>query len=498
MPLRYRHALVLLAATAAPAALKDVASQTPDSITPEAIQRHVTRLAADSMRGRATPSRQLEQAARYAAAQFRRAGLIPLGDSGTFLQRYRILTTRLIPESSTVRISGPTSITWQLGRDVDWLRGSELRPGTISGPVVVLTGLPDSTDPFGGLDLRGAVIVHLAGVTPSGGIEAPVWLFKAAGRAGVVGWIQVVQRDSADFHRLMGVIRQPRTFVPGSRDVIPFPVVEMLDETIGRFLAEAGVPQAGLRPLPRPLPRPWRLMDYTIRLRLVERVQSRRSAANVVALLPGSDSAQTGYLLLTAHYDGLGVGKVIGGDSIYNGADDDASGVAAILEAARVLARGPRAWGGRSIVFALFSGTEQALWGSSYYVARPPVPLGQTIGVINVESVGRNLKDSLAVIRGPAPTPLEDAVDRAARAHAAELGLTVVHDPHPGMRLWLQGDHAVFFAAGIPILYLHNGLHGDLHQPRDEPDRIDFSSTARIARFLTLLAREAAAPTPTP
>ena len=128
--------------------------------------------------------------------------------------------------------------------------------------------------------------------------------------------------------------------------------------------------------------------------------------------------------------------------------------------------------------------------------ARPPVPLARTVGVINIESIGRNLKDSLAVVHEPRPTALDDAVERTARAHATELGLTVVGDPDPSLRLWLTGDHSAFYDVGIPILYLHNGLHGDLHRPGDEPQKIDFASTARIARFLALLAHEAATPAP--
>ncbi|MBI1968243.1 MAG: M28 family peptidase [Gemmatimonadetes bacterium] len=493
MTLRFTSWLLLaLLAAAAPA--PPLAAQALDSITPQAMRRHITRLAADSMRGRATPSRELDQAARYAAAAFRRAGLVPIGDSGTFLQRYKILTTRLVPESSTVRMTGPRPASWRLGREVDWLRGSEVSPAVVSGHAVVLTGLPDSADPFGGLDVRGAVIIHLANMTPNGGVEAPLWLFRAAAHAGVVGWIQVVQRDSADWHRLVSFIREPRTFVSGSKDVIPFPVVEMLDGTMGAFLAEAGVDQAALRPLPNPLPPPLPLAGYTVRLRLVERVRSRRTAPNVLGLLPGADTAQSGHLLVAAHLDGLGVDRPIGSDSIYNGADDNASGVAAVLEAARALGRGPRP--PRSILFALFSGTERRLWGSAFYLAHPAVPLEQTAGMINVESIGRNLKDSLAVILGPVPTPLEAAVERAARAHAAELGITVVTAPNPKLRLWLQGDHALFFGRGIPILYLHNGAHGDLHKPGDEPHKIDVVSTARIARFLVLLAREAATATP--
>src|SRR5574341_59107 len=470
-------------------------AQALDSITPPTMRRHIMRLAADSMRGRATPSPQLEQAARYAAGLFRRAGLVPLGDGGTYLQRYPIWTTRLVPESSTVELLGPASGRWRLGQDVDWLRGTEVSPPELVGPAVVLTGIPDSTRPFGNLDVRGAIVIHLAPMTATGGAEAPFWLFRAAERAGVIGWIQVVQRDSADWQTLLSRIRQPRILLSRSRDVLPFPVLEMRDESIGRFLAELGIEEAGVRPLPAPPPAARLLRDYAVRFRLRERVLTRRSAPNVIGLLPGADTTQRGYVLVTAHLDGLGVGPRIGGDSVYNGADDDATGTAAVLEAARALARGGSPRPARGIVFALFSGTERELWGSAYYLTHPPVPLAQTSAVIDVEAIGRNLKDSVSVGHGPTPTALTGAVERVAQAHSAELGLTIVSDVQPKLRLWLEGDHAAFFERGIPILYLHNGLHGDLHRPGDEPQKIQFESTARIGRFLALLAHEVATPT---
>src|SRR5574341_897205 len=265
-------------------------AQALDSITPQTMRRHIMRLAADSMRGRATPSPQLEQAARYAAGLFRRAGLVPLGDGGTYLQRYPIWTTRLVPESSTVELLGPASGRWRLGQDVDWLRGTEVSPPELVGPAVVLTGIPDSTRPFGNLDVRGAIVIHLAAMTEHGAADAPLWMFRAAARAGVAGWIQVVQRDSARWRALTAIIGQPRTLLSGSRDVLPFPVLEMRDETLGRFLADIGVEQAAVRPFPSPAPPAQLLLNYGVRLRLRERVTSRRSAPNVIGLLPGADT----------------------------------------------------------------------------------------------------------------------------------------------------------------------------------------------------------------
>lgn len=468
-------------------------AQTVDSITGADMRHRIGLLADDSMRGRATPSRGLEQAARYAGREFRRLGLEPAGDSGSYLQRYAILKTKLVAESSTVRVYGRVPPrTWRLGRDVHWLKVSLAQRADVVGPAVLLVGIPDSTHPFAGTDVRGAVIIHLAHFGEQG-LEAPVWLLRAAARAGVAGWILVTNRPQELWQERLTTIREPRTLIPRLESAYPFPIVEMLDDRMGKYLADLGITEAGVRPLPAPAPPARRLPGLEVRLHLVERVLSRRSAPNVLAVLPGADSARRQeYVLLGAHIDALGIGKRLGGDSIYNGADDDASGTAAVLEVAEALARAPER-PARSILFALFSGTEQDLWGSQYYVAHPPAPLNRTIAAINVESIGHS-KDSLAVI-GAARSPLGAAVERVSAQHP-ELGLTVTGDRWPQMRLYDESDHAILAHHGVPVLFLFNGPSAALHRPFDELRLVDTESAARIARFLELLARDLAAPSP--
>jgi hypothetical protein len=479
-----RPALLLVAQlVAAP-----LGAQADDSVAAADVRRHITVLAHDSLRGRGTPSAGLERAARYVAAGLRRAGLRPLGDSGTFIQRYRIIESRLVGDSSFVEFRGPAPRTFRLGHQVDWLRISEPVAGPITGPAVLVTGIPDSTAPFAGLDVRGAVIVHLA-PTQGERVETPEWLFAAGARAGVGAWILVVDRPDDRWRALTGQIDLPRTVVPGTPETWPFPVLEMRDGTLGRYLAELGVAQAGIRPIPPIVPAVERLDGMTVRVRLRERVLSRRSAPNVLALLPGSDTAGAA-VIVAAHLDALGVGPVIGSDSIYNGADDNASGVAAVLEAARVLARGPAP--ARPVVFAFFSGTERGLTGVSYYMGRPAIPVARTAAFVNVEAIGRNLRDTVAVVGG-AQSGLASLLD-GLRPAAAAFGLAVAADPWPSQRLWLLGDHGRFGLRGVPVLYLFNGRHGDLHRPGDESRKIEFAAVARIARFVALLARRLALP----
>ena len=458
------------------------AAQRPDSLSVAEVRAAINFLSHDSLRGRATPSRGLDAATRWAARRFAALGLRPAGDSGTYLQHYRVWRTRFVPESSTVQLVGPRTLTLRLGHDVDWVRASAPVRGPIAGPVFVLTGTADSTAPFGAHDVRGAVILHLAPMHEAGRVGIPDWLLAAGARAGVAAWILVVDRPDAVWRTWTARIAEPRTVVPGTLGTWPFPVLEVRDESVAEFLIGLGVSQAGVRPIPVLRPALARLEGVTARLRLRERVLSRRTAANVVAVLPGRDS--TDHVLVTAHVDGQGVGIMVGGDSIYNGADDNASGVAAVLGAAKLL-RGTQP--DRTVVFALLSGREAGGWGADYYIEHPALPLERLAAMVTIEAIGRNLPDTLAVIRSDM-TAAGPAL-QSARSAARDFGLTVIDDPWPEARLWRQGDHATFAARGIPVYYLFNGKHADLHQPFDEAARVRPAQVTLVARFLGAFTR---------
>ncbi len=478
--------LLLVALATGPSALH---AQTSDSITAADVRRRIALLASDSLRGRGTPSPGLEQAARYVAKEFQRLGLRPAGDSG-YIQRYTILRTRVVAESSTVSFTGPRAARWRVGREVDWLPSSAPAPRDLAGPAVVLVGVPsDSVHAFDGLNLRGAVLIHIADDRPDRP-STPMWLLRAAVRAGAVACILVRNLNPDESHNRMAQLARPRLLRPGAESFAPLPVLLMEDGTLGVYLAELGVAAAASRPVPDTVER-IPLNRVHVRLHLVERVLSQRSAPNILAVLPGTDtSTAAAYVALAAHIDALGVGRKIGGDSIYNGADDDASGTAAVLEVAAALAHGPRPR--RSVLFALFSGTERGMWGSEYYVSRPTVPLARMVAFLNVESISRNMPDSLAVL-GKARSWLGAAADSAAARHP-EIGLTLLGDLWPREDYFEQSDQQMFAQHDVPSLFFFNGLHAALHQPWDDIRVVNAESAARITRYLAELTRELANP----
>ena len=197
---------------------------------------------------------------------------------------------------------------------------------------------------------------------------------------------------------------------------------------------------------------------------------------NLIGLVRGSDPAvRDQAVVLGAHFDHVGIGKPVAGDSIYNGADDDASGVAVVMAAARALAKQP---GRRSVIFLLTSGEEFGVLGTQRYLERPIFALNRTVADLQVEMVGR--PDSLA---GGSGKLWLTGYERSSMGESfVKAGIPVVADPRPDFRFFERSDNIVFALEGIPAHTLSSfSLHPDYHQPSDEVDRIDFHHLQQAA-----------------
>lgn len=209
-----------------------------------------------------------------------------------------------------------------------------------------------------------------------------------------------------------------------------------------------------------------------------------RHTRNVVAMLPGRDPVlRDEYVVVGAHFDHLGRGTEgaldpDAGDAIRNGADDNASGTAAVLELARVLSRRPTA---RSIVFVLFSGEELGLLGSSHFVSAPVLPLDRASAMVNFDMVGR-LRDGKLIVYG-----VETADEMRAIVTDANTGDTLaIHAVGDG---YGPSDHATFYGKGIPVLHMFTDLHDDYHRASDDADRISAAGIARVVRYAERVVR---------
>lgn len=201
-----------------------------------------------------------------------------------------------------------------------------------------------------------------------------------------------------------------------------------------------------------------------------ESAKERTADRNVVGIVRGADPAVADEVIVVgAHFDHVGVRQAVDGDSIYNGADDDASGVVAVLEAARELASGPPPR--RTVVFALFTGEEVGGLGSGWYLDHPVLPLENTVAQLQVEMIGR--PDSLA---GGVGKVWVTGYDRSTVGDfLASRGIPVVADPRPDQNFFFRSDNIAFALRGIPAHTLSSfNLHEDYHRPSDDVDGIDF------------------------
>ncbi|MFN2433358.1 MAG: M28 family metallopeptidase [Gemmatimonadota bacterium] len=215
------------------------------------------------------------------------------------------------------------------------------------------------------------------------------------------------------------------------------------------------------------------------------------SSQNVVGLIRGSDPALAGQVVaIGAHFDHVGVGVPVGGDSIYNGADDDGSGTVALLEVAEALARGPTPR--RSVLIAFHGAEEQGLLGSFVLTLQPPVPRDSIVAHLNADMIGRNAPDSLFVIgAGRISSELDRIVRRQGAAAGLHLDFTYDAPEHPE-RLYYRSDHYNYAQYGIPVAFFFAGLHPDYHQPSDEVERIDFGKLERVTELLYRVVWEVA------
>jgi len=482
-----RHASCVLSLLLLPGLL---AAQSPatvqravQSITPDDIRRRIGIIADDSMRGRDTPSPELEKVAAYIASEFRRLGLKPGGDNGTFLQRYALDRVQFVAESSVAFVHGGGDATLAYGRDFVF-SDNMFESGDYAGDLVLLTGTMSAVTDLDTAALAGKMVVVTARVRNRAERQR-LLSWRPAGLIGLTSapdslWAMAVERSNRS------QLRDP------SRKVGPPLVLTVRSAALAAVLTRLGVDstavqqaaQSGAPLTARPLV--GAQLHVHGRIRAVE----RNSAPNVVGILEGSDPRLKGeYVVLSAHMDHVGVGRPVNGDSIYNGADDDASGTIAVVEAAEAFAQlQPRPK--RSIIFLTVSGEEKGLWGSAYFADHPPVPIGDIVADLNTDMVGRNWKDTIVVI-GKEHSDLGATLNRVGAAHP-ELRMQPIDDLWPQENFYGRSDHYNFARKGVPILFFFNGTHADYHRPSDSVDKIDAEKESRIVKLVFYLGLDVA------
>ncbi len=436
-------------------------------------------LADDARQGRGLGTAGLAEAAEWIAGRFRDIGLEPGGDAG-FLHRFEVPVGVRVGPATAANVDGravPAAEVFPIGFSaVAEAEGETVAAGYgITAPEL-------GVDDYAGVAARGRVVV-VRRFAPEGG---PFGAEEVAARYGDL-------RYKAWNAREHGAVALVVVDLPAGAEVPAGGAAEggALPEAVPPQPAiEAGGGDAGIPAAVLSRAAGAALFEGGHRVRLaVDLVRRSLFAANVVGVLrAGAAERQSGAVVLGAHYDHLGLG---GPGSLaplahepHNGADDNASGVAALLEAARRLAA-RRAELRRDVVFVAFSGEEAGLFGSTSLVRQPPagLRLDQALAMINLDMVGR-LRDKLSVLAGETALEWPGLVRPACRRAGLECTLSGEG--------YGPSDHTPFYAAGLPVLHLFTGFHADYHRPSDDVDRLDPEGGAKIAGLAADLAADLA------
>ena len=521
---------LLITATCAFVTSLAVGAESP-AVSADAIRAHVEFLSDDLLEGRAAGARGYELAARYVASQMRHAGLEPAGDSGGWLQWLDLIeAARVLPAAELVvrRAGVPDD---RLAPLADFIPGYYFgaTASEVTAPAVYLgfgIHAPElSHDDFAGIDLTGRIGVILSGAParfPNSqrahySARAKTEGLVARGAVGIitvetpeeelrVPWQRKVQMSWAPRMRLVDDAGQPIDAYPEIRGSASVSVA-----AAGRLFA--GGPTSAQELFAAASEGRFHSFTMPVELGLsLKNALSRAKSANVVGLLRGADPALAGeYVVLTAHLDHIGRGPPVDGDAIYNGALDNASGVAIMLETARALAASavrPR----RSILVVAVTAEERGLLGSDHFARQPTVPRAALVANLNTD-----MPDALYPVSGMTLFGADHSTLGAqARAALAAEGVVEVPDATPQEVYFVRSDQYSFVRQGIPAIMVDTGaltsaagvdaaavtrrfMLEHYHMPSDSTALpIDWPSLARLARVnarLTLaVANDAARP----
>jgi hypothetical protein len=465
---------------------------------------HIKFLASDELRGRANGTAELERAGDYIAAAFKAAGLKPAGDGGDWFQPFELVAGVTVGDENAIEIrSSGKSVRLALGESYYPLAATPNDSTTrLEDVPVVFAGYGISSpnfkyDDYEGVDVKGKAVLifshepqenqrdsRLNGARPLR--ETTLYAKATAARTRGAVALLVVSDPS---HVTDPVNYRTFTIEPDPEDQ-GIPVLRVSRETLSPLLKELeldGVAAMIDRDL---IPRSRALRGVTVTY-TQELSTNRRIVRNVVGMLAGTDDARKDEaIVLGGHYDHVGLGGRFSAapdktGEIHNGADDNASGIAALIEIARAAAAA-RSRFPRSLVFVAFAGEERGLLGSAHYTNDPAVPLSNTVAMLNLDMVGR-ANGRVEVGGLNTGGPLREEVEQAARV----AGL----DVRPGGPGAGRSDDSSFLDRRIPSVHFFTGFHNDYHAPTDDWPQIDANGTARVATLaLELAARLAERP----
>jgi hypothetical protein len=466
--------------------------------SPDAFLAHVKYLASDELEGRRPGTPGIKAAAHYIARQFELAGLEPLGDDGTWFQTFEVRRGKQLTESDALLRISELDQTWRVRED--WLPLPFTAQVSAEGPLAFagygIHAPQEQYDDFADFDAEGKILLVFR-YEPETADEDHRFNGQELTRHSL---FTRKARIAADQGARALLIVNPLSGDAADdelyawNDSLAMRTLDLPMAHISRRMADALLKKADLPDLTALQRRiDEKLKPASADLGLTARLEPgvsvlRVKTRNVVGLLPGTgDNDDT--IVIGAHYDHIGrIPPQFDRDRrepvIHNGADDNASGTAAVIELARVL--GQQRGLEPDVLFVAFSAEEMGLLGSSYFVAHPPRPLEQFRAMINFDMIGRLSQDKFSVFGIPSAAEWETIVADAAEARALRYRSPAGFSGN--------SDHAVFYKQGIPYLFLFTGVHKQYHRPTDDWQLIDAEGATRVLHFAHQIVRTVADP----
>jgi hypothetical protein len=504
-------------------------SRRPVDASADRVRAHIEFLASDLLQGREPGTPGYEIGADYVAAQFRQLGLTPAGDSGSYFQRVPLLSYRLTDRGTfTLRGTDSRRIALTFGEEYLPVKSPVPGPRSISAPLVFagfgVVAPERKRDDYNGLDVKGKIVVVIFGAPLDIPSEERAYYVSTrvkraeAAKRGAIGLVFVNTPEEDQRQRFSDGARTWDSWAMTWRQANgeafdPFPTVptlaafssiageKLFQGTPKTFREVSTLAESKQGPeLPR-FPLPWSL-DARVSVE-TKPIESR----NIAGLVPGRDPAlKDEVVVLSAHLDHIGVTPPVNGDSINNGALDNAAGVATTIEVARMMVnapRGPR----RSILVLAVTAEEKGLVGSEYFARNPTMPRNRIVADVDLDMPLLKYDFTDVVAFGAEHSSVGDAVRRA----AGRMKLKLSPDPMPEEGLFTRSDHYRFVEAGVPAVFLMTGfanggekhfkefLETCYHRPCDDTSqKIDYRVGAKFAQINYEIARELADTTARP
>ena len=464
----------------------------------EAVLRHARYLASDELTGRGVDNPGIDLARDYIAAEFKKYGLAPGGQSGGFFQSLEVVVGVTIKQPSSLTLADARALELH----EEWIPFGLSRSGSVEAEVVFagygITAKDYGYDDYAGLDVKDKIVLVLRYEPPPKDEKSP--FRKAPSYSNHASLLS--KANNARAHGAVGMILvdldRPRS---GAKGLIPtrrtlgrtdggIVATQVKEEVVERRLEQTGVSLRELKeridreekPASTSLPGLRASLNVTL-----EKITKKTD--NVIGVLPGSDpELKKENIVIGAHYDHIGLGYFGTRDTkaegqIHNGADDNASGTAVLMNLAeRLSARASRP--ARSVVFIAFTAEELGLLGSTHYVGHPLFPLAATKAMINLDMVGRMKGNRLTVAGVDTAKEFRPLVTQAGQEFGVEI--------NPSSRAAGGSDHAAFYRKNIPVLHFYTGTHEDYHKPTDDWEKLDLQGMVKVSEVVLSVAEKLA------